>query len=180
MAACDNDFVKEELRRVMEEHLLSKGWWFFPSEPRTNVHGFLGTGKIFIVGDQPSKGRFEHNDSNRRLLYDLLSEMNAGDCHLTDLYKRRGAPSELKNGVDPLKHKDFPEHINVFHTELDLLRPSIILAMGKLAYDLIGKHTSGLRVERIWHFGAVWHGAITSDQFRACLQCALNKHLPES
>lgn len=45
----------EALREIKAAHPPSTDWWFFPSEEKTKVQGFLGIGRIFIVGVRPSK-----------------------------------------------------------------------------------------------------------------------------
>ncbi|HEV7924973.1 MAG TPA: hypothetical protein VGR14_06435 [Verrucomicrobiae bacterium] len=160
-------------------------WWFFPEElsdhpAKESVHGFLGTGPIFIVGDQPSPGTFHYNHLHRRAFYDLLKEECAGDCHLTDFYKRRGLCSELKNGFDPVRHLDFTEHIEIFRSEVELLRPSTILAMGRIAEDLLKKYTE-YNFEYILHFGVIGHAQgeretlLKRSEFEKSLRNAIRK-----
>jgi len=164
-----SDSPEQETRRLQLYQIESShpDWWFFPPEPRSKVQGFRGTGKIFIVGDQPSPARFEHNDKSRRLFYDLLADVNAGDCHLTDLYKRRGARGELEyaitQGIDPKKHPDFAEHLKVFLWEVNLLAPSTVLALGERAFKLLSKYTPelierGIVLKQVWHFAVVGYG----------------------
>ena len=121
----------DALCEIKSAHPPSTDWWFFPGEDENKVQGFLGTGKIFIVGDQPSRDDWPYEHEHRRAFYNLLKEESAGDCHLTDFYKRRGLRGELKNGFDPVKHPDSAEQ--VFRWEVELLRPSTILAMGRIA-----------------------------------------------
>jgi hypothetical protein len=161
--------MSEALLQIVDLH---PGWWFFPKE--SSVQGFLGTGKIFIVGDQPSTDRWEVDHPHRRAFYDLLVAENAGDCHLTDFYKRRGLSGELrKNG----KPKDFDKHLKIFLMEVELLRPSTVLALGWDAYHLLLQtpelNTILKRVwlERVWHFGAVRYGNLV--QFQTSLRNAI-------
>lgn len=129
-------------------------WWFFPQEDQTKVQGFLGTGKIFIVGDQPSRDGWPFEHEHRRTYYDALAMEGAGDCHLTDFYKRRGLSGELKKGFDRVRHSDFAEHLKVFNWEVNLLRPSTILAMGRIAERLLNQHTN-YNIKYIVHFGVI-------------------------
>jgi len=153
-----------ELAEQISSH---KDWWVFPAEPP--VQGFLGTGKIFIVGDQPSTGFWGKDHPHRRAFYDLLAAEGAGDCHLTDLYKRRGIAGELNNGIPD----DFDEHLKIFRIEMDLLRPSTVLALGWDAYNLLSTHTPELKtvLKRVMHFGVVRHGKLM--QFQASLRSAI-------
>lgn len=157
-----------EMREALLEIVgLHTDWWFFPAEP--SVQGFLGTGAIFIVGDQPSTDPWEITHPHRRAFYDLLAAEGAGDCHLTDLYKRRGRAGELRNRTP----QDFDEHRKVFLKEVELLRPSTVLALGWDAYHFLLTHTPELSsiLKRVWHFGAVRHGHLV--QFQASLRSAI-------
>jgi len=148
-------------------------WWFFPEEPL--VQGFHGTGKIFIVGDQPSTDAWGEDHSHRRAFYDLLAAEKAGDCHLTDLYKRRGLAGELKRAL-PRLPGDFNEHRKIFLREVELLGRSTILALGVDAYHLVKTYVPELRnsdivLKRVWHFGTVRHGKLIP--FRRILKEAI-------
>ena len=151
-----------ELQTIADSH---KDWWFFPTEPL--VQGFLGTGKLFIVGDQPSNDHWEFEHPHRRAYYDVLAATGAGDSHLTDFYKRRGPAGQFAKG-NPNDFPDFDKHLEVFCGEVKLLRPTTILALGWDAYHLLSKHTPELQniVERIWHFGTVRHGHLAEFQSR--------------
>ena len=154
-----------ELKASISSH---KDWWLFPAE--TTVQGFLGTGTIFIVGDQPSTDPWEFDHEHRRAFYDLLAAEGAGNCHLTDLYKRRGHAGELRENGIP---KDFDEHLKIFRTEVELLRPSTVLALGWDAYHLLSTYTHELSsiLKRVWHFGTVRHGKRL--QFESRLRSAI-------
>ena len=161
--------MREALLQIVGLH---PGWWFFPEE--LSVQGFLGTGRIFIVGDQPSTDPWEIDHPHRRAFYEVLAEEGAGDCHLTDFYKRRGLSGELrKNG----KPNDFDKHLKVFLKEVELLRPSTVLALGWDAYRLLlqtPELSSILKqawLERVWHFGTVRHGKRV--EFQARLRSAI-------
>ncbi|HEY5044186.1 MAG TPA: hypothetical protein VIK53_19620 [Verrucomicrobiae bacterium] len=161
--------MREALLQIVGLH---PDWWFFPEE--SSVQGFLGTGRIFIVGDQPSTDRWEIDHPHRRAFYDLLVAEGAGDCHLTDFYKRRGLAGELRiNGIP----SDFNKHLKVFLKEVELLRPSTILALGWDAYRLLLQtpELNGVLkkvgLERIWHFGTVRHG--NRVEFQARLRRAI-------
>ena len=154
----------EALCEIKAAHPPSTDWWFFPSEQKTRVQGFLGTGRIFIVGVRPSKCEWEEDHPNRRALYDLLATEGAENYHLTDFFKRRafaGEPSE-----EMLRENDFDEHLQVFHREIELLRPLAILAMGD-AFDLVKTHTNlGIKITKVMHFGAVRYGKLVEFQAR--------------
>lgn len=123
--------------------------WLFPSE--RIVRGFLGTAPLFIVGDQPSMSEWPETNPNRRAFYDLLARIGAADAHVTDLYKKRGRSSALKDGVLP---SDFSEHVLLFREELAALEPSRVVALGDLAFQLLTKHVPEVvpKLTYIWHF----------------------------
>jgi len=127
------------------------GWWRFPTEPDF-VQGFMGT-SLFIVGDQPSTSDWGDSNPNRRVFYDLLRQVGAGDAHLTDLYKRRDKAGSLRRALP----EDFPEHVRFFREELALLKPLRVVALGRLAYQLLWDHVSEVRpnLSWMWHFAYV-------------------------
>lgn len=128
------------------------GWWLFPSE--AVVRGFAGTGPVFLVGDQPSTSNWPESDPNRRVLYDTLEAVGLANAHITDLYKRRGPASALRSGTIP---EDFSEHLAIFREEVQILRPTRIIAMGALAQELVWRHLPELRslIRGVWHFAYV-------------------------
>lgn len=156
------DERKKTVRDLAVKIGLRRNWWLYPSEPQ--VEGFLGIGPIFIVGDQPSTAAWDFEHPHRRAFYDLVAAEGAGDSHLTDIYKRRGPSGELRNGLP----RDFEEHLEIFRTEVSLLNPTTILAMGWDAYELLLKHTPELtnRLIRVWHFGTVRHGKLRGFRLR--------------
>ena len=158
------DETTQKLRQLAEEAHAQKGWWLFPSEPL--VKGFMGLGRFFVVGDQPSTDPWPVEHPHRRAYYDLLADEGVGDAHLTDLYKKRGQAGELKNGLPT----DFQEHLEFFLKEVDILQPTTILAMGKDAYNLLRQHTPKLykRCFRVWHFGTVRRGKL--EEFQTSLR----------
>jgi hypothetical protein len=126
-------------------------WWRFPEEDR--VKGFIGMGRLFIVGDQPSTSTWGPSNPNRRAFYDTLLSVGAADAHITDLYKQRGKSGSLK-GQLPL---DFSEHLQFFRKELSLLKPERVIALGGLAFDLLDRHVPEVRhiLGKMWHFAYV-------------------------
>jgi hypothetical protein len=133
-------------------------WWRFPEDG--SVRGFLGTDQLFIVGDQPSTSPWPPSNRNRRAFYELLSRIGASNAHLTDLYKKRGHSGYLRTGVPA----DFATHLTFFREELKILQPKRIVALGKLAHDLLARHIPEVRpfLGQIWHFSyAVRSGRLT-------------------
>jgi hypothetical protein len=149
------------LRKIQSEFPpdTDTGWWYFPAEIETGVQGFLGTGDIFIVGDQPSRDEWPYKHEHRRAFYDLLKSANAVDCHLTDFYKRRGVPGQLKDGFRPA---DFEKHLEVFRREVEILNPSTILAMGRISQRLL--LNAGFQVTYVMHFGVIGHASTETER----------------
>ena len=130
--------------------------WLLPTEEK--VRGFLGTDSIVIVGDQPSNSPWDKFHPHRRIYYDTLKKVGASNSHLTDLYKRRGEPSSLKNLSSYQFPKDFSEHLKFFRRELEILKPARVIALGGLAYKLLRVHIPELTKDlgQMWHFSYVW------------------------
>ena len=133
------------LATIIDSH---PDWWRFPEDKP--VRGFLGTGQLFVVGDQPSTSPWPPLNPNRRAFYELLSRIGASNAHLTDLYKKRGRSGHLKTGL-PL---DFGTYLTLFREELEIIQPTRIVALGQLAYDLLTRHLPEVRslLRQMWHF----------------------------
>jgi hypothetical protein len=90
---------------------------------------------------------------------------------LTDFFKRRALAGEPSEAI--LGEKDFDEHLQVFHREIELLRPSTILTMGD-AYELLKTHANfSIRITKVMHFGAVRYGKLV--EFQARLRSAIRQ-----
>jgi hypothetical protein len=139
------------LSQLAKEIELNKSCWLFPKE--NEVGGFFGTAPIVIVGDQPSTSLWDESHPHRRIFYDTLKKIGASNAHLTDLYKKRGYSSELKNGLP----QDLQSHLKFFRRELEILNPTRVVAIGWIAYNLLRSHLSELNpiLGRMWHFSYV-------------------------
>src|SRR5581483_11225211 len=160
-----------ELASMIDSHT---DWWRFPEEPP--IRGFLGSDPLFFVGDQPSTSSWEFSNPNRRAFYGLLGRLGASNAHITDLYKKRGLSGSLKDGLPA----DFDAHLRLFREELEILRPTRVIALGRHAYDLLQTHVPELRrmLGQIWHFAyAVRYGRV--DEWQDNAHAAL-KGLPLS
>jgi hypothetical protein len=143
-----------ELSEMIEKRK-ADGWWQFPPEP--TVGGFMGTGQ-FIVGDQPSTSDWGCSNRNRRVFYDLLSQVGLGNSHITDVYKKRGKSGTLKKRVRANEPPDdFIEHIELFRAELALLNPIRVVALGYDASWLLKRYVPEVLpiLSRMWHFAYV-------------------------
>jgi hypothetical protein len=143
--------MKDELLELAEKIGSHKDWWLFP--PEDSIQGFMGSGPIFIVGDQPSKSKWPSEHPSRRIFYDTLRKLKLQNAHLTDLYKKRGENSELERGLPD----DFSDHVKIFLREVEILQPTLIVALGQLAQRLLIQNVTGWKhsIPRIWHFSHV-------------------------
>lgn len=142
---------RQALRPLAEEIQSHKDWWLFPTQQP--IQGFMGTGPVFIVGDQPSMSDWPCEHPNRQLFYGALAKVGLENAHLTDLYKRRGSCGQLKRDLP----EDFKQHIRLFEKEIEILQPSLIVALGQLAQQLLIENVKSWPkpVPRIWHFSYV-------------------------
>jgi hypothetical protein len=157
-----NEPTLAHLAAVIDAH---PDWWRFPADGP--VRGFLGTGPLFIVGDQPSTSPWESSHPHRREFYGLLTRVGAGNAHLTDLYKKRGPAGALRNSLP----SDFAAHVAFLRQELALLRPTRVVALGDDACHLLRVHVPEivLVLTKMWHFGyAVRRQRINEWPANAC------------
>jgi hypothetical protein len=145
------DNKRAALQDLAKEIELHSDNWLFPAQGC--ISGFFGTGPVFIVGDQPSTSPWPESHPNRKAFYGHLEKTGLADAHLTDLYKRRGLSGQLRDGIP----EDFLEHVRTFRREIDILRPTRIIALGLLARRLLYTHVPECRpmLTRIWHFSYV-------------------------
>ncbi len=135
-----------ELKREIQTH---KEWWIFPEE--FPIRGFMGTGPVFIVGDQPSQSNWSSDHPNRAAFYGTLKRIGVSNAHLTDIYKKRGKPSGLRKLIP----NDFEEHVILLKKEIEIVKPTRIIALGELAQKLLIQRIIGPGVRRMWHFNHV-------------------------
>jgi hypothetical protein len=140
-----------ELENLAKEINTIPNWWLFPTDGQ--VKGFFGSSSIFFVGDQPSHSNWGANHPSRIAFYNALKSAGACNAHLTDLYKKRGESSELREGL----LRDFNRHIQFFRREIHLLKPVRIIAVGRLAYKLLWDRMPDLQTKLrcVWHFSYV-------------------------
>jgi hypothetical protein len=156
-----------ELAKEIDGH---PNWWRFPTQG--TVQGFLGTGSVFIVGDQPSTSPWEESHPHRKAFYGNLQKIGIPNAHLTDLYKQRGFSGQLRGGLP----RDFQHHLKILRKEIEIIQPSRIVALGWLAFNLMRQHTSELRpiLRRMWHFSyAVRSGRLPEYERHMRIACGL-------
>jgi uracil-DNA glycosylase len=150
-----------ELKREMEEDpLLGDDLFFFPTHEE--VQGYWGTDPVWFVGQKPSKGGSGFPDRAVTLLYETLVNYEFENAHITDITKERGyVPSDWKK----IRVKEVERMRPYFRREIELLCPSVLVAMGQYVYNALKymEATDGTRLEYIPHYS--W--AIRTDENRA-------------
>ena len=138
--------------------------WLFPT--RGLVQGFLGNGPVMFVAERPSTASF--NNKPAILLYSLLEKHGVSDAHLTDVIKTRG------KGGQPYP-EDMAPHRHIFDREVEIVKPSIMIALGQKVYDLLqfSFAGSGIKVKPVWHFSATRYGSAKADTFDQQIKEAL-------
>lgn len=149
-----------ELKREMEaDPSLGDDLFFFPTHE--GVQGYWGTDPVWFVGQKPSKGGPGFPDRAVTLLYETLADYELENIHITDITKERGyVPSDWKK----IPVEEVERMRPYFRREIELLRPSVLVAMGQYVYNAL-KHmeaTDGTRLEYIPHYS--W--AIRTDENR--------------
>ena len=139
----DKETALVELKESIQKR---KDWWIFPEE--LPIRGFMGTGPIFIVGDQPSPSPWHPGHPNRVAFYSTLKRIGISNAHLTDIYKKRGKPSMLREVIPD----DFEDHVNLLRREIEIVNPKRIVALGELAQKLLIQRVLKRNVNRMWHF----------------------------
>jgi len=122
--------------------------WFFP--PKNDlVKGFLGAGDVVFICMRPSTGTFPSPADEQ--FYKLLKNNGFQDAHITDLVKCRSR-------VKIEKRKEEKEVENCFGyllKELEIIEPSLIVAVGDKAYNYLnGKLPQRYkdRLDKIIHY----------------------------
>ena len=100
--------------------------WVFPIYG--NVKGFWGTRDVMFVAYRPSMGTFP-SDSDR-LLYSTLEKHGVADAHLTDAIKTPAKAGKKYTG-------DIAPHIRILIQEIEIIKPQLLIAFGKDAYELL-------------------------------------------
>ena len=128
-------------------------YWLFPSED--GIDGFPGRGPLMFLGDQPSTSDWDKSDRGRRLFYGKLQKYGLGSSHLTDLYKARGKSSGLRKWRRTGMPADWVTvHKPILETEIKIVKPTRIICVGGLAFDLFTGLMPGLMAiaHRMMHF----------------------------
>ena len=147
--------------RIVRELYLSE-WrevWFFPRFG--GVDGWRGTQDIMFVGLNPSTGRFPSHAG--RMLY-ALRRNGFKRAHLTDVIKERATASTVQE-IDR-DRKRMRKYRRYLLAEIKIVRPRLIVAMGRRAYGILTTWLgSDARVRRIPHYAARFPTAGTRRRF---------------
>lgn len=160
-----SEAIKARQLKTLEKEIKSQipGAWLFPQIG--NVKGFMGTGDVMFVGERPSKGSI--NSPPVTALYRFLEEDGMIEAHLTDLIKARSRVN------DPYP-ANMDEHRRFFDRELDIIRPSLVVAFGEKVYHLLlfTLAGTGISVCQTWHYAYLrWPGK--EQKFRDKIEMAL-------
>ena len=142
----------EKLNAQIERTLSDS--WVFPTYG--NVKGFLGTIDVMFVAERPSTGKFPSRSD--LLLYATLEKYGVADAHLTDVIKTRG------KGGEPYPD-DIEPHRKVFKSEIEIIKPCLVVVFGQKTYDLLESwglryklEKSGTVVRQVWHYSYTRRG----------------------
>lgn len=161
------------LKAQIEKEFGEDGVWFFPrgndkraeryfeTDLGRRVKGFWGTGEksssedvVMIIAERPSVGRGRiPKEFDKRLawFYELLEKTELDNSHLTDFIKTRA-----KVGYDwkrprrlEFYEKEFDQHLPFLSSEINIVRPTKIIAIGEKTYLWIAICKSFLRLKDI-------------------------------
>src|SRR3989344_1238546 len=157
--------IEEELKKLQQDIYADYGEervWFYESSDNhpnleireTGVNGFLGTQNIFLLGLNPSTGKFPSKRDIK--LYQLLKDKNLENIHITDLIKIRAKNEEVKEKLKDEKLVD--KQILFLSKELKIIQPKIIFTMGVDCHNLFLKKFPDYKekVIRVIHYCANW------------------------
>jgi uracil-DNA glycosylase len=164
----------QQLRaRIIHEECIER-WrdaWFWLEQD--DIRGWQGTQDIFFVGLNPATGRFPSEATD--LLYDELRANGFQQAHVTDLAKVRATVGDDTERL--FKDEAFIARQRAyFAEELAILRPRLVVPMGKRTADLLAKWrtvwwrrgglSDGIQVERIPHFAQRVPTEASRSEFR--------------
>lgn len=137
----------ERLKAEMESEL-DADLFFFPT--RWGVDGFQGTGDVWFVAEKPSTGGFPSRHD--RLLYDTLKANGFEHAHLTDVSK------EIGPGAEDITPAERQRNIPFFERELEILEPTLVVALGEKAENELEwmDATDDVETTRVNHYS--WAG----------------------
>jgi len=103
-------------------------FWNFPTIG--DVKGFFGAEDYIFVATQPHLGEFPKTQNDRRL-YVNMKKYGFNNAHLTDVVKCRGRKFK------ELTKTEVDNCIKWFDKEVRIVKPKVIIALGKKAFDVL-------------------------------------------
>lgn len=139
----------EGLRQRIISEVCVKRWldpWFFPT--RYGVSGWAGYGPVMFVGLNPSRGNFASNAD--KLFYSTLLRLGLKNSHLTDVFKFRATPLELKERLMDRRLVGLSR--NFFLEEIQLLKPRLVVGLGFEAEEWVRDWLPSVHLLRVRHY----------------------------
>lgn len=134
--------MEEQFKRDFQEP--GRWLWFF--EGRDEVSGYLGTDPVMFVGQRPSTGKGGTSKRAGGGFYDLLVDHGFANAHVTDLVKEG-----MKAGIP--SHDQVEWHWPFFLEELQIIRPTVIVALGTWVHSTLQDRLPYLLpIERVTHY----------------------------
>jgi uracil-DNA glycosylase len=136
----------DHLREAIISELCVKRWydvWFFPKSD--GVNGWGGTDQVMFIGLNPSSGRFPSRATD--LFYRELKRHGFGNAHLTDVFKIRSTPAELKSIRDNATLVGL--HREYLSKEIDILKPDLLVALGDDTFKILQSWLGPIRRPRL-------------------------------
>ena len=157
-----------ELLRDETKALMTDAWFFPTIEP---VQGFVGTGSIMFVGERPSTGSF--TDKASLFFYSLLEKHGVSDAHLSDVVKTRAKARDIYP-------EDMTPHWNILNREIEILKPQIVIALGRKTYDMLQfcLSGSGSKLQWVYHYSYTRRGTDKADMLDEQIRLAVNATHP--
>jgi uracil-DNA glycosylase len=153
-----------QLRARIVREIYLDGWrevWFFPQD--NGVDGWHGTQDIMFVGLNPSTGRF--GSPADRFFYAQLRRNGFRNAHLTDVIKERAQGRDVpKIERNPTRMRRYCRYLLA---EIRIIRPRLVVGMGKQAYDLLVKCLGRHAVRHIPHYAPRFPTGGTRRRYRA-------------
>ena len=143
----------EELRREIIEEFFIKGFqgkridvWFYPEY--NGVKGYLGTQDIAFVGSNPSCSCFP--TPYDKVFYKALKYMRFENAHLTDVLKVRVKGEEVDEYFEDQDLLN--RNLKYLSREFEIIRPKLVVAVGRRAEEILRKKFPRMRIHRIMHY----------------------------
>lgn len=133
----------KELKTKIENKYGKENVWFFPEYK--GIKGFEGVQDIMFVGLNPSKGKTKKEKTRfpttyDNFLYKNLKKVGFKNAHLTDLIKIIMTKREVNNFIK--NKQEMEEQIKILEKEISIIKPKIIITMGRDCEGLLRKYVN--------------------------------------